>query len=148
MAVLMPSVLWHCWLHVSKGIQPVKNCTLTWLSVWSEVQTCICPSWCHCHSLSLASVKSRLVLPFRYRLTRVVPDKGSLNGCVCVFTAADSDRRNWLEALHHGRRGTGFAWCLRTTKHIWAADRSSTTGRRLRHIGHYVLRHFVFHKVC
>ena len=25
---------------------------------------------------SLASVKSRLVLPFWYRLTRVVPDKG------------------------------------------------------------------------
>jgi len=38
----------------------------------------------HCQSLSLASVKSRLVLPFWYRLTRVVPDKGPLNGCVCV----------------------------------------------------------------
>ena len=37
---------------------------LAWLSVWSEVQTCIRPSRCHCHSLSLASVKSRLVLPF------------------------------------------------------------------------------------
>jgi len=23
---------------------------LAWLSVWSEVQTCIWPSWCHCHS--------------------------------------------------------------------------------------------------
>ena len=57
---------------------------LAWLSVWSEVQTCILPSWCHCHSLSLASVKSRLVLPFWYRLTRVDPDKGPLNGCVCV----------------------------------------------------------------
>jgi len=57
---------------------------LAWLSVWSEVQTCIWPSWCHCHSLSLASVKSRLVLPFWYRLTWVVPDKGPLNGCVCV----------------------------------------------------------------
>ena len=55
---------------------------LAWLSVWSEVQTCIWPSWSHCHSLSLASVKSRLVLPFWYRLTRVVPDKGPLNGCV------------------------------------------------------------------
>ena len=32
---------------------------LAWLSVWSEVQTCVWPSWCHCHSLSLASVKSR-----------------------------------------------------------------------------------------
>ena len=37
-----------------------------------------------CHSLSLASVKSRLVLPFWYRLTRVVPEKGPLNVCVCV----------------------------------------------------------------
>ena len=43
-------------------------------------------SWCHCHSLCLASVKSRLVLPFWYRLTWVVPDKGPLNVCVTVFT--------------------------------------------------------------
>ena len=49
-----------------------------------RVQTCIWPSWCHCHWLSLASVKSRLVLPFWYRLTRVVLYKGPLNGCVCV----------------------------------------------------------------
>ena len=35
-------------------------------------------------SLSLASVKSRLVLPFWHRLTRVVPDKGPLDGCMCV----------------------------------------------------------------
>ena len=55
---------------------------MVWLSVWSEVQTCILPSWCHCHSLSLASVKSRLVLPFWYWLTRVIPDKGPLNGYV------------------------------------------------------------------
>jgi len=57
---------------------------LAWLCVWSEVQTCIWPSGCHCHSLSLASVKSRLVLPFWYRLTQVVPDKGPLNVCVCM----------------------------------------------------------------
>ena len=36
---------------------------LAWLSVWSAVQTCIWPSWCHYHSLSLASVKSRSVYP-------------------------------------------------------------------------------------
>jgi len=34
---------------------------------------------------TLAPVKSRLDLPFWYRLTRVVPDKGPLNWCVCVF---------------------------------------------------------------
>jgi len=61
---------------------------LAWLSVWSEVQTCIWPSWCHCRSLSLAWVKFRLVLPFWYRLTRVVPEKGPLNGCVCVMWCA------------------------------------------------------------
>jgi len=58
---------------------------LAWLSDWSEVQTCIWPIGCHCHSLSLASVKSRLVFPFWYQLTQVVPDKGPLKGvCVCV----------------------------------------------------------------
>ena len=57
------------WKKLSGGV-------LAWLSVWSEVQTCIWPSWCHCHSLSLASVKSRLVLPFWYWLTWVVPEKG------------------------------------------------------------------------
>ena len=74
----MPSVLWRCWLGGRTGVG-----VLAWLSVWSEVQTCICPSWYHCHSLSLASVKSRLVLPFWYRFTWVVPEKGPLNGCVC-----------------------------------------------------------------
>ena len=82
----MPSVLWRCWLGGRKGIRPVKQSggVLAWLSVWSEVQTCIWPSWCHCHSLSPASVKSRLVLPLWYRLTWVVPEKGPLNVCVCV----------------------------------------------------------------
>jgi len=83
----LPSELWHCWLGGRKGIRPVKKLSsrvLAWLSVWSEVQTCIWPSWCHCYSLSLVSVKSRLVLPFWYRLTWVVPDKGQLNGRVCV----------------------------------------------------------------
>ena len=100
---------WRCWLggrwvssfltahqhiigHFSamggrKGIRPVKKLSggvLAWLSVWREVQTCIWPSWCHCHSLSLASVKSRSVLTFWCQLTRVVRDKGPLNGCVYV----------------------------------------------------------------
>ena len=35
--------------------------------------------------MPVASIKSRLVIPFLYQFTRVVPDKGPLNGCVCVF---------------------------------------------------------------
>ena len=69
----LPSVLW------------LSGDVLAWLSVWSKVQTCIWPSWCHCHSLSLASVKFRLVLPFWYWLTRVVPDTGPLGLNVCVY---------------------------------------------------------------
>ena len=72
------------WKKLSGGL-------LAWLSVWSKVQTCIWPSWCHCHSLSLASVKSRLVLPFWYWLTWVVPENGPLNGCVCVCVCVMND---------------------------------------------------------
>jgi len=42
---------------------------------------CIWPSWSNCHSLSLASVKSRLVLPLWYRLTWVVPENGPSKAC-------------------------------------------------------------------
>jgi len=69
---------------------------LVWLSVWSELQTYVRPSWCHCHSVSLASVKSRLVSPFWYQLTRVVPDKGLLNGCVWLFMC---NVHNWSRSV-------------------------------------------------
>ena len=41
---VVPSVRWRCWLGGRKGIRPVKKLSgevLAWLSVWSEVQTCI-----------------------------------------------------------------------------------------------------------
>jgi len=83
--VNVPSVLWRCWLGGRKGIRPVKNWVVGYWSGYLTGVRCRLarPSWCHCHSLSLASVKSRLVFPFWYRLTQVVPDKGPLNGCVC-----------------------------------------------------------------
>ena len=72
------------WQEGHPACKKLRGGVLAWLSVWSEVQTCIWSSWCHCQSLCLASVKSRLVLPFWYWLTRVLTDKGPLNGCVCV----------------------------------------------------------------
>jgi len=62
-----------CKKHKSGGV-------LVWLSVCSEVQTCIMAQLMPLPPLSLASVKSRFVLPFWYWLTWVVPDKGPLNG--------------------------------------------------------------------
>ena len=55
------------------------------LSVWSEVQTCAYgPADATASRCLLLQKKSRLVLPFWYRLTQVVPEKGPLNRCVCV----------------------------------------------------------------
>ena len=81
---------------------------LAWLSVWSEVQICIWPSWCHCHSLSLALVKSRLVLPFWYWLTWVVPEKGLLNGGVCCAFSAVT-----LLVGHHEEHLACKNWAMR-----------------------------------
>ena len=83
----LPSVLWCCWLGSRKGIQPVKmsGWVLAWLSVWSEVQTCIWPSWCHCHSLSLASVKSRFIFTFLVLAYLGSPGQRAVKQvCVCV----------------------------------------------------------------
>jgi len=73
----VPSVLWHCWLGVRKSIRPVKV-------EWWDVGVVIClEQGAYClyvvqlmplhskTSSSLASFKSRLVLPFLYRLTQV-----------------------------------------------------------------------------
>ena len=84
-------MLWCCWLGGRKGIQPVKNLSgevQAWLSVWSEVQTCMWPSWCQCHSLSLASVKSRLVFTFLVPAHLGSPGKRAVRRvcvCVCVY---------------------------------------------------------------
>jgi len=48
---------------------------LVWLSVWGEVQICICPNRRHLPLTTSCSSKSRLVSPFCYRLTGVFQDK-------------------------------------------------------------------------
>jgi len=70
----------------------MTDLVLVWLSVWSEVQiVCIWSSWCHCRPKtlsSLASFKSRLVLPFWYWLSQVVLGKRPLNG----YSSSSSSR--------------------------------------------------------
>jgi len=83
-----------------KGIRPVKNwvvgagvdiCLERGADLHMAQQMPLPLTVTHC----LASVKSRLVLPFWYRLTWVVPDKGPLNGCVC-----DNDQKCLTEQSH------------------------------------------------
>ena len=80
------------WQEGQLACKKLSGGVLAWLSVWGEVQICIWPSWCHCHSLSPASVKSGLVLPFWYWLTRAILDKiqGAVKWlCVCRLTLRD-----------------------------------------------------------
>jgi len=80
------SVLWHCWLGDRKGIRPVKNWVVgCWRGYLSGVRCRLAyrPADATATHRLFASVKSRLVLPVWYWLTRVVLDKGPLNGCVC-----------------------------------------------------------------
>jgi len=94
-------VFW-CRQNLSERL-PYKNSggVLVWLSFCSEVQICICPSWCHCHSVSLASVNPdwfylsgtgspRMAHKWLlYWLTRVVPDSAVKR--VCVSRTAQGD---------------------------------------------------------
>jgi len=81
--VQLPSVFWRCWLGGRKGTQPVKT---EWWG--AAVVTCLGRD-ADLHMAQLmplpltmsCSSKCRLVLPFWYRLTQVVPGKGPLNGC-------------------------------------------------------------------
>ena len=99
---------------------------LVWLSVLSEMQTWIWPSWCHCHSLSLAPVKSRLVLPFWYQLTWVVPDKGTLRGCMYLVMGSPI----WKSCVHpcteyqiNETNDEMQAWCtLKVSVDVFSSD--------------------------
>ena len=121
-AVWMPSVLWHCWLGGRKGIRLVKNLSgevLPWLSVWSKVQTCIWPGWCHCHSLSLASVKSRLVF-YRAMLCIRGTSRRPVSVCLCLSVTSRSStimaKRRITQTTPHDSPGTLVFWCQRSPR--------------------------------
>ena len=84
---LVPSVLWHCWLGGRKGIRPVKT------ELWGAGVVVCLERDADLHMAQLMPLpltvscfsKSTLVLPFWCRLTWVVPEKGLVNGCLCVL---------------------------------------------------------------
>ena len=77
--------LLRAWLGGRKSIRPVKNWVAgCWLGYLSRARCRLAYGSADATvtHLSLASVKSWLVLPFWYWLTQVVPEKGPLNGCM------------------------------------------------------------------
>ena len=79
---------------------------LAWLSVLDEVQICIWPSWCHCHSLFLAPVNPDwFYLP---AFTFLVPSHPSSPGhswggrkMDVVVVSSSSSARQWDHCLLH-----------------------------------------------
>jgi len=93
--------------------------------VCSEVQTCIRPSWCHCHSLSVALVKSGLVLPFWYRLTTTLhPSDGLFSRTVWVTRYQKG--KTSLD-LNEARDDGVLAWHMQTICASLQADNHNTS---------------------
>jgi len=79
------------WQEGHPACKKLSGGILALLCVWVKVQICIWPSWCHCHSLSLAPVNPdwfylpgfTFLVPAHPGSPRQNP-RGTKNGCVCV----------------------------------------------------------------
>jgi len=72
---------WRCWLGGRKCIWPVKNWVVgCWHGYLSGARCRLAYG-----PADATATHYLLVLPFWYWLNRVVPEKGPLNGCVCVY---------------------------------------------------------------
>jgi len=88
----LPSVLSHCLVGVRKSIQSVKSwVTMCWRGYlsWAKCKwSTYGPADATATPSSLASLKSRMVLPFWCRLTQVVLEKRPLNWCLSIGHSA------------------------------------------------------------
>jgi len=101
---------------------------LAWLSVWSNVQICILPSWCHCHSLSLASVKSRLVFTFLVPAHLGSPRQRAVKWvCVCVcLLPVNCGACHRIFYIGHKE----LKRCIRVTGQVWLRKKRRETNVR------------------
>jgi len=89
--------------------------------------------------MSLASVKSRLVLPVWYQFTRVVQDKGPLNGCVTAFSRIHVYTLTYPNILYTGGSKPGPL-----AKHTHIHNRLTTLSR-ITWAGQYQKKHSPTH---
>jgi len=109
-----------CWQFVKRNWQFLH-----------QLATILGPEWCHCHPKtrsSLASLKSRLVLPFWYQHTQFVLVKRLLNGCSVVVSPPSHRRRPcgrpctiWLRAIDARPVSVGIhsAWRKASDRMLW-----------------------------
>ena len=100
-------MLWRCWLGGRKGIRPVKNIksggVLVWLSVWSEVQTCIMAQLMPLPPT--VSCFSKIQIGFTFLVLGHLgsPGQTPLNACVCVCVCINDSHHLLLlcKTLHN-----------------------------------------------
>jgi len=82
--MLLPSLLWRCLLDVRKSIRPVKIWVMGWCYGYLSGARCKWFAYGQADATatpsSLASLKSRLVVPFWCCLTQVILETRLLNG--------------------------------------------------------------------
>jgi len=140
--VFVPSVLWHCWLSNRKSIWPVKT---EWRSVGVVIRPkrgADCLHMVHLMPLPSpnliisCSLKSRLVLPFWYRLTQVVLEKRPLNGCSGCLSLSLLNTRQFAAAVSGPRccvvpvrwcSGRAHTACCPDSRAGWTENWSPTT---------------------
>jgi len=103
-SVLLPSVLWHCWLGVRKSIRPVKNWVMGYWRGYLSGVWCkwfAWSSWCHCHPSSLASVKSRMVYLSGAGLPRCPGKKAVKCTYVCMYVCCWGRNMEQVDRHYH-----------------------------------------------
>jgi len=72
------------WQEGHPACKKLSGGVLAWLSVWSEVQTCIWPIW---YAIITISCFSKIHIGFTFLVLDYLgsPERGPLNGGVCVY---------------------------------------------------------------
>ena len=107
-----------------KKLSDVMLTWLNWLSVWGEMQICIWPSWCHCHSLFLAPVNpdwfyqngSAFLVP----AYPDCPGKKPLNEC-SSSSVVEGQWLTYIPMTHPAVLSffSGVRWCMKKTDDLW-----------------------------
>ena len=109
-----PSVLWRCWLGSRKGIRPVKNWVVEcWLERGADLHMAqLMPLPLTVSCFSKIQIGFTFLVPARLE----IPEKGLLNGCVCVVVLMQSNEL--LPLLLHQFNGlfTRTTWISRYQK--------------------------------
>ena len=103
---------------------------LAWLSVWSEVQTCVWPSWCHCYSLSRFS---NIQVGFTFL---VLAYPGSV--CVCVCEWLNGGIAGFILRSHHFGLAEFFVAAVHLPRNIWPPPNFNL-------ISHHIVRQNTVH---